>query len=372
MSKFDFPIFILGNGATIGSGYYLDGDRSKNPPTNQDFFRELDPKWQYSMPALGAVCDALNIEIQRVSLEMLWNYIYITRKYVEENLTSIVSRLDGFDEKDLGGHYPIEELSNPGVSLDERLSRLAERDLIHLVWSILRRLKIPDNGMDNYEKLCKETGLLNEKNELKKKFGVISFNYDICLEKSLRNQDSLLYYYPNFEHKYKNDLIPIFKLHGSLNWKHGYDGHVRPTDNCEIMQEVEFVAKQPQLYPQAWKNFMPMIIPPTFFKEELFFRSGQERVRRHFNELWRRAYQLLCQGSCLIVIGSSFPEADPHARWLLKAAGDKPSFIVNKYDEEKDKRKYENIVTSCLNKVDGFCHNGFGECIGEIKKWINK
>jgi len=378
MSKFDFPVFIFGAGATIGSGYYLGGDPSKKPPDNENFFKELDPKLQNSVPALKAICDALNIRLfekksnPEISLEMLWNYIYITRRYVAENLTSIVSMLNSrFKESKLTGQYPHRVLVNPKVGLDEKLSRLAEIDLIYLVWLILRSLKIQANGQNTYEKLFKETDLISEKNELKRKFAVISFNYDICLEESLKKLDNL-FYYPNFGIKYTKDFIPIFKLHGSLNWKHGIDGHVRPTDNYEIINEEEFIAKGQELFPQAWKDYVPMIIPPTFFKEELFFRTGQEKVRRHFTELWRQAYQLVREASCLIIIGYSFPEADPHARWLLKAAGDRLSFIVNKYCDEKDKRKYENIVKSCLNKVDAFCHEGFDGCFKEIKEWINK
>lgn len=370
MGKFDLPVFVFGNGATIGSGYYLDADEHKNPPSNEAFFKELVPDWEYSVPALMAVCKALSIRIEEISLETLWNYIYITRKYVEENLISISSRLDSSYQYDSMARYAGKALENPEISLDERFARLAEVDLIYLIWLILRRLRIPQNGTDNYKDLFKEIGLISQENRLKKQFGIISFNYDICLEQSLRNLDNSLYYYPNFELKYRSELIPTFKLHGSLNWKRGYDGHVRPTDNFEMITEEEFIVKHPQLFGEAWKDFMPMIIPPTFFKEELFFPSGQERVRRHFNELWRRAYQLLCQASCLIIIGYSFPEADPHARWLLKAAGEKPSFIVNKYSDEKEKRKYENIAIACLNRVDAFCHEGFGQCLQEIKEWM--
>ena len=371
MGKFDFPVFIFGAGATIGSGYGLGGDPNKLPPSNEDFFKALNPSWQYKVPALVDVCEALNIEIQRVSLEMLWNWIYMTRKYVQENLISIESRLGDFDQT-WGGQYPGDLLANREISFDEMLSRLAEIDLIYIVWHILKRLEIPQGGIDNYKRLFKEAGLISEENEPKKQFAVISFNYDICLEETWSSSGNFFYYYPNFEDNNRKYRIPVLKLHGSLNWKHGRDGNVRPTDGHRIMEEREFEAKRPQLSREARKNFMPMIIPPTYFKEELFFSSGQERVRRHFNELWRRAYQLLCKGSCLIIIGYSFPEADPHARWLLKATGDRPSFIVNKYCDEKDKRRYENIVKSCLNKVDGFCHKGFGECFGEIKKWINK
>jgi len=371
MDKFDFPVFIFGAGATIGSGYYLDGDSGKKPPGNEDFFKVLNTSWQYRVPALMAVCNALNIKIQEISLEMLWNYIYITRRHVEESLMSIVDRLGDFGIKQLLGQYPGEILSNGGISLDEKLSRLAEIDLIYLVWRVLKRLKMSKNEKDNYEKLFMETGLIGQEKELKKQFAVVSFNYDLCLEESLRKANDL-FYYPKFRSIYKKDFIPIFKLHGSLNWKHGYDGNVRPTDDYRIMKEDEFVAKQAQLWPQAWKDYMPMIIPPTVFKEELYFPSGQERIRRHFTDLWREAYRLLCEASCLIIIGYSFPEADPHARWLLKAAGDKPSFVVNEYSGEKNKRKYEKIVRSCLNKVDAFCHEGFGQCFEEVKQWIYK
>lgn len=371
MSKVDFPVFIFGAGATIGSGYYLDGDPSRKPPGNENFFEALDPDYRNKVGALLAVCNALNINIQEISLEMLWNYVYITRKHVEEDLMSIVPRLGDFGTKQLLGQYPGEVLSDDGISLDEKLLRLAEIDLIYLVWCTLRRLKRLKSGEDNYKRLFLETGLIAEENGLRKQFAVVNFNYDLCLEESLKELNDSLYY-PNFGGKYKKNHIPILKPHGSLNWKHGRDGHVRPTDTYAMMQESEFIAKQPQLLPDAWKNYMPMIIPPTVFKEELYFPSGQERVRRHFTELWKQAYQLLCDASCLAIIGYSFPEADPHARWLLKAAGEKPSFVVNRYCDEKDKKRYERIVRSCLSRVEVFFHDGFEGCFKKIKQWINK
>ena len=371
MRKFNFPVFVFGAGATIGSRYCLDGEPNKEPPGNEDFFKELGPNWQYEVPVLIDVCKALNIEIERVSLEMLWNYIYITRRYVQENLISIKDRLGDFDQT-WGGKYPGDLLTNRQISFDEMLSHLAEIDLIWIVWRILKRLEIPRGETDNYKKLFRQVGLINKENKPTKRFAIISFNYDISLEESLRSSDKSFYYYPNFENNKRRYVIPVFKLHGSLNWKHGRDGIVRPTDNHRIMAEREFEAKSSQLSREARENFMPMIIPPTVFKEELFFPSGQERVRRHFTDLWKNAYRVVCNASCLIIIGYSFPEADPHARWLLKVVGDRPSFVVNKCGDEKDKRRYEKIVRSCLNKVEAFSYEGFDGCLEKFREWINR
>lgn len=147
------------------------------------------------------------------------------------------------------------------------------------------------------------TGQLDEQYDRQASDIVISFNYDLVLEESLRKFEWYAQYFPQttatdpqhrqrFEHKDRH--TPLLKLHGSINWGMNKDG-------IYIENPMKLIDKD-VLY--------PVITPPTWNKS-IFFSE--------FSELWAAALRAIAEATRIFIIGYSFPEADQHFKYFLAA-----------------------------------------------------
>jgi hypothetical protein len=166
----------------------------------------------------------------------------------------------------------------------------------------------------------------------------LSFNYDILIDNALTDawQDCDLDYGTDFINFSMDDdwrrpdpdrAVPLLKLHGSLNWLY-----------CPTCTALKLTPKQKSVVQlrhaphlaevcRCGSRFVPIIIPPTFFKVMSNF---------HLQQVWRRAEQVLMEADCLVFCGYSLPDADMHVRYLLKRvevnSGNTPEvFVVNQH-----------------------------------------
>lgn len=186
----------------------------------------------------------------------------------------------------------------------------------------------------------------------------ISFNYDILLDNALVDLHRAwdLDYGVNFSNydtakdwhrPRRGRSVPLFKLHGSLNWLY-----------CTTCRSVTLTPKEGGVCRLKWEQeaclcsvcetlTVPIVIPPTYFKA---------LSNLHLRQIWDAAERALVCSDRIVFCGYSFPDADIHVRYLLKRVElnrKRPSplevFVVNEHagktavarDSERD--RYERF-----------------------------
>ena len=116
--------------------------------------------------------------------------------------------------------------------------------------------------------------------------------------------------------------IHVAKLHGSLNWKLS-KSLVKPLAVPTIPYlDGDFWAEEPK-YPNRFQPDVevtePLIIPPTWFKNEINDDSRAEnRVTQLVLHQWRVALEILRRADLIIVVGYSLPVTDFHVQRLFR------------------------------------------------------
>lgn len=182
--------------------------------------------------------------------------------------------------------------------------------------------------------------------------GIISLNYDLLLENSLKkinkkNPAHQFTYMDYFDFNYgldpqyaiqtqmvekKYNTLKLAKLHGSVN----------------------FVNKQ----------YKPLIVPPTWNKT-----SNDEMI-----PVWEMAHKLISQANELVFIGYSLPITDLYVKYLL-ISGIKSSYNLKKItvicpDDDKNtiKNRYENFFDENFrNKAFEYVSKKFEDYYKDIK-----
>lgn len=139
--------------------------------------------------------------------------------------------------------------------------------------------------------------------DIKQNNSIITFNYDIELEKSLirlnipYNYGMKLVNYDYPDHNKDNpESLPILKLHGSVNWAYPEDRGKKLTVYKSYKEAFE-------------KAKYRVLIPPTWQK---IFTGPIQSV-------WQNAVNVLSTATRIIIIGFSLPETDIHFKYLLAA-----------------------------------------------------
>jgi len=142
----------------------------------------------------------------------------------------------------------------------------------------------------------------------------ITTNYDINLESLLFQ--SKLSTYPGFDFKrlninehvhsnfYSNNGIPLYKLHGSVNW-------FKDGQNYSVDDNITLNTVKRSTVPNVCKNIsdlLPVIIPPSFLKPDLSNVS---------KKIWQAASLALSKADYLIIIGYSFPLTDVEMKYFF-------------------------------------------------------
>lgn len=311
MNQFNRIAVVYGSGATHDSGYETASNGADNSlPTDRDFFGSRTvineiPKLSDSLKyficqyfSVGSVNELVSLGF---GLEDVWSVIDLMRAH---------SRLDTFG----------------GLELTQE-SRLkdCEHQLLKLVHAVYGS---PTLGRtDNYWALHK---VLKDSNV---SVHYITFNYDTCLEQSLRRNGEPFRYISDVDTPdcwLGHTNVPVvFKLHGSLNWKHKIPEpmnerpstiEIEPTDLEWNKNGPNFLSVAPRFGGGGCGEY-PAIIPPTWFKHEINDpQRGENRLTRLIIHQWKAVRISLQKAQAVIVVGYSFPRTDILSEQLFRLA----------------------------------------------------
>ena len=157
-------------------------------------------------------------------------------------------------------------------------------------------------------------------------FSVITTNYNLSIECAIKvlgrdiNPGFKFIQEQNDEnsgisgHLYSKNGIPVYKLHGSVNW---FKIEEHP-DSFRVEDRIAHLARQspkedypslPYICSQYYKgSTTPVIVPPSFLKPDL---------ELPLNEIWRGAAKALEGANILIFVGYSFPLTDTDMMYFL-------------------------------------------------------
>lgn len=151
----------------------------------------------------------------------------------------------------------------------------------------------------------------------------ITTNYDLNLECALRKfqqraNPGFPLVRPDGEEGglYDEQGLPLFKLHGSVNWYPSVGGAgVEVVDKVERVESFEAGDRLRELPWPCCGNYtppgVPLIIPPSFLKPDL-----PDALRA----IWRGAAKALSEAHVIAFVGYSFPPSDTEMMYFLARA----------------------------------------------------
>lgn len=239
-------------------------------------------------------------------------------------------------------------------------------DLIFLIAEILD-LKLKDKNVF-HKKLIEN---LIKSDEIKNTT-FISLNYDILIDNAIvlaheytdldYGIDFVNYQFPNDWHRPNMERsIKLLKVHGSLNWLYcpvckkmvltpGEKGATKLFYISKIRsRKLSYCCRLCE------GNYVPVLIPPTYFKE----LSNPFLI-----QIWNMAEEELKECEKIIFCGYSMPDADIHIKYLIKRGLinrniDKPEVIIinnrngkNPYEIENEIIRYKRIFGENINYTE--------------------
>jgi hypothetical protein len=294
-------LFILGAGASRDANGPLMFDfmdrahrlhlRKESNWASNSFARVIDARRKLQVAYAKSNVDLDNIENLFSTLEM----------------ASLVGRLGGLPEKS------VESLPE---DLRYLIMRTIENSILYKIDGDAGEIFAP-YPYDAFTDLLLELDKTPEAGPV----GVISFNYDLCLEHALARRKRKPFYGLNSPGPQRNQ-IPVLKVHGSLNWfrtepagpidavdlklpstkvhfdRWGLDHRaLRPIDTMEMLFGPDKWGEA--LYPK------PIIVPPTWNKGVY-----QDMLK----PVWRQAASALAAAENIFVMGYSLPASDQFFR----------------------------------------------------------
>lgn len=172
---------------------------------------------------------------------------------------------------------------------------------------------------------------------------VMSFNYDLLLERLLTNADGPgwifdyiinLNSYKGMYHSLPRGDRPVFeylKLHGSLNWFTAPGADRNDLSNVFLVDE-----KDPSIH-LIHNRDIPVYIPMAFAKTEFFIGSL-------YNILWNIGRRCLEETDEIIFIGYGFPQTDiDNLYFFLNFKSKITNIVVLEKDDSPKIKRLENL-----------------------------
>ena len=203
----------------------------------------------------------------------------------------------------------------------------------------------------------KQCSLQEELNALKKDDSVISFNYDLLVEKMLCSIGKQPFTpTPWSKEVTKDNEILLTKPHGSVSWKaYTPEREKRPEmDKLVYEKDIDY-------YPKSCTEIFPGIIAPVPFKEQLLIPDIQRPVWNFHCLLikqWSRLITELSKAEEVVIMGYAFPIEDLHALHIFaEAAAQNKSQTLKIRVYEKDCDRYSRISRNLckLFKQNNLC-----------------
>ncbi len=257
------------------------------------------------------------------SLQSYWDY-RIEEGYCESNIESVFNHVSA-------ARYLFME----STTESDESNYDAENIYNDLQWFILKTLKESTKKKipKEYEKFVKEI--------LQPQDVIISFNYDLILEKTFIDSNISIDY--GISEPEKDDRL-ILKLHGSANWVYCKNcNHSYPTNDYSGLDTLLGKIKCNNC---KKNNLKPILIPPTMYKD-----YQDQELGGMIQGLWARANEELYTADNIVFIGFSMAQTDAYAQELFKLSSNmNPEleiyFVVNNSISSKLKNNYRNALVN--------------------------
>lgn len=337
---------ILGSGVTA-SGFKIRLD-SKNfdPPMDRNFFNTDVVKKLYNQEKFPALHFFQNLRVlgaqnTESSLEKIWSDIDLASKLTNDQLSrqKIVSmahdykKIERFLQKKAENNPNFKDNLNCQLSWVGKggcIGPLASWEAVELILQIYGNLK-----KDSDSAFLDALKCIISNSDLK---GIATFNYDLSTESiwpDLKVKEKLFYYDPIHSSGYING-IPLYKLHGSINWYSNFKRESRwiyaiPETFDKGLVDLKF--NQGSFIGGSPNEVVePAIIPPDLFKQNITLDIQNDLKSILFKKIWNGLWEQLNGVEILIFIGFSFPDTDHHAKLLFGEANRRNPFnkvIIN-------------------------------------------
>lgn len=135
---------------------------------------------------------------------------------------------------------------------------------------------------------------------------IITFNWDLLVEKALRKL-RIVWHYDLIDNR-----ISLLKPHGSIDWFDSKKVHLRKATSFRLMGEIGRIRVFNYFrFPETEKRVAPVIIPPTVKKKWPY---------REFSVIWRAVWKALRHADEINILGFSLPPEDLHVRFVMRSA----------------------------------------------------
>jgi hypothetical protein len=269
-------VFILGAGFSVGAGI----------PT-------MDSLLEKAMSVFKSECNGI---YQRITEKVSAYYGIKEVDYQKINFSELCTFLDYLELIEFGG--------------GERFSDYGSRERLALKYFLCKAISVstPEIIPDYY---------LNFAKNLKKHDVVLTFNWDLLLEKSLIKCGKK-FAYCNFEDNHDVDVY-LIKPHGSMNWSIEERKNEmlrwipmnlqRGITKHEIYYTNDLIYKYPYQSTSFFKEINPFIVLPGF---------GKGFDVRRLSAFWYKLESVFCLSRNIFVIGLSVSEDDYFIKSFLK------------------------------------------------------
>jgi hypothetical protein len=199
---------------------------------------------------------------------------------------------------------------------------------------------------------------------------ILTFNYDLVMEMALTSARlGYAYGLPSEPPRPHHRILPLLKLHGSVNWnwcgqcKVVYDAGTFQHSYSEFSGRFVGAVEAPAAH-AACKHVpesTPVIVPPSWDKS---------RYQGSLRHVWEKAAAALGVADEIFVIGYSLPEADSFFRYLF-ALGTQSRTRVHRMlvvnPDQAVRPKFERFIGQGLRPQLKFLDNGyFQHAVSEI------
>lgn len=340
-------VFILGAGASKEAGAPLMDDFLDRA----DLLRKTEDLGQYKIDfdtVFGAI-SGLQIVHSKSELDL----DNIESVFAAFEIAKLIKKLPGLSDSDV--------IPNIIASLRRLIALTLDKTIMYPNFKPNNAYNSLVNFIIDYNKFANIQNI-----------SIITFNYDIALDYAIRCNNSGIDYGLGI-----GTGIPLFKLHGSLNWANCTKCNtIVPWDvsliartgftafeNNNLLEVFSILAKSGLKHCEVNVEPTPIIVPPTWNKTE-----HHELIE----QVWTQAARALSDAENIFISGYSLPESDLFFRYLF-ALGSVGTSRIKRFwvfDPDKDdvvEPRFREMMGIAAKARFKFYKKTFREAIPVIK-----
>ncbi|MCK4928592.1 MAG: SIR2 family protein [Methanosarcinales archaeon] len=211
-------------------------------------------------------------------------------------------------------------------------------------------INIYNNFFEKLDKVNEDMAIYKFAYFLKPNDVIITFNWDLNLEKALKKLNKKYVYYLDNNVK---ERITILKLHGSINWFKRNENKFKTEKKEPLIKgignnEVD-VFKYLRKPNTIKKDIVPYIVPPTIKKS---IDSEELQI------IWKDGYNALSHAKEINILGYSLPDIDLNSRYIFRSA-----IRENDYFKTARRKKRQFLIVNPNDSVYTTYRNLVGDPI---------